>query len=636
MQFARKVWKLLVAIKDGLALVLLLLFFLGLYAVLSARPGTTAVRDGALLLSFNGTIVEEPEEISPFTMLLSSGAPVRQYGVHDVVRALRGAARDDHVKAVVLNLSRFTGAGQVHLDDVGAALDTVRKANKPVLAYSMLYTDDAIQLAAHASEVWVDPLGGAIPTGPGGTHLYYGPLLDKLKITAHVYRVGSFKSAVEPYIRGDMSPEAKENYKALYGALWNDWRADVARARPKANIAMATGDAAAWLKAAGGDAARAALAAGLVDRIGAETQFGQRVAGLVGKSTVSARPGRFAYTTIDTWLAANHAASAGKAIGVITIAGDIVPGKAGPGIAGGDRIAGLLDDALDDDLAALVVRIDSPGGALIAGEQIRDAIARFKAKKIPVVVSMANLAASAGYWVATPADRIFAEPATVTGSIGVFAVLPSFEKALGSIGVNADGVRTTPLSGQPDPFAGYSPEFSDILQATVEFSYNRFVALVAQARGKTPQQIDAIAQGRVWDGGSARQLGLIDQFGGFDDALAYAARAAGAKEWHAQFLETSEPGFARYIKALSHDGDDETATGAVRDWAGLVAERQASVMSKAIADLERIGGRYGVQAYCLECPDVPRAAASPHSGMSTLPRTGLFDVIARLLALRAE
>src|SRR5690606_1458827 len=208
-----------------------------------------------------------------------------------------------------------------------------------------------------------------------------------------------------------------------------------------------------------------------------------------------------------------------KPIGVVTIAGEIVDGRSGPGVAGGERIAELLDNALQRDLAGLVVRVDSPGGTVTAAEEIRRALLRHKAKRIPVAVSMANVAASGGYWVATPADRIFAEPETITGSIGVFSVIPTFENTLARYGVTTDGVRTTPLSGQPDLAAGFTPETDAVLQATVEDIYRRFVGMVAEARGKSPAEIDGIAQGRVWDGGTARQIGLVDQFGGLDAAL---------------------------------------------------------------------------------------------------------------------
>ncbi|HVR90797.1 MAG TPA: signal peptide peptidase SppA [Novosphingobium sp.] len=623
MIFARKVWHLLVAIKDGMVMLFLLLFFFALYALLTTRPSAGQVREGALLLNLKGSVVEEPSAIDPLEALVAAQAPATQYRARDLVRAIRTAAKDDRIKAVVLDLSKFTGGGLVHMQEVGAALDEVRAAKKPVLTYAVGYTDDALLLAAHSSEVWVDPLGGAFVMGPGGNNLYFGRLLEKLKITAHVYKVGTYKDYVEPYIRNDMSPPAREARKAIYDALWTEWQADVAKARPRMNVALVTRDPAGWLKAANGNAAEAAKNAGLVDKIGDRVSFGKRVAQVAGEDPIDELPGAFAHSTLKAWLAANEPDTPGKAIGVVTVAGEIVDGKAGPGTAGGDRIAKLIDQTDAGDLAALVVRVDSPGGSVMASEAIRTAIERKKAAGLPVVVSMANLAASGGYWVSTPATRIFAEPGTITGSIGIFAVIPSFERTLADYGVTGDGVRTTPLSGQPDLFSGFTPEVDAMLQATIENGYARFLGLVAKSRGKTPAQIDAMAQGRVWDGGTARQLGLVDQFGGLGDALAWAAQAAKLKpgEWHAKYLGKDADPYASLIERFA--GDDEDASPAEGyDLAAMAATRQRRLVGQALGEVERLLGAKGAQAYCLECPVQPVTQGKVRSGLLvTLART---------------
>ncbi len=626
MVFARKAWRWLVAIKDGLALLFLLLFFLVLFAALSSRPSPGQVREGALLLKLDGAVVEELSVLDPIAQLLSQQAPVAEYRARDIVAALRGAAEDERIKAIVLDLSRFTGGGLVHMQDIGEALDAVRAAKKPVLAFASFYTDDGLLLAAHASESWVDPMGGAFVLGPGGKNLYYGRLLERLKINAHVFRVGTYKSAVEPYLRNDLSPESREASAALYGSLWDLWKADVAKARPKANIALATGDPAAWLKAAGGDAAEAALTAGLIDRIGDQAAFGNRVAEIAGKDGRDKRPGKFAHTSLKDWVGANKPQRSGKPIGVVTIAGEILDGNAGPGQAGGERIARLLDTALDDDFAALVVRVDSPGGSVMASEQIRTAIERHKAKGIPIVVSMANLAASGGYWVSMPGSRLFAEPGTITGSIGVFAVLPTFERALGEWGVTTDGVQTTPLSGQPDLAGGLSPQIEAMAQSSVENIYAKFTGLVGKARGKSAPEVDAMGQGRVWDGGTARQKGLVDQFGGLDDALAYAAKAAKleADDWHPVYLGANVDPLGSLLERL--EGDEDSAPPAeARDLVGLVASRQKLAVGEALAGAERLLSRTGVQAYCLECAAPPVRSQGPGESLGLLAR------IARLL-----
>ncbi len=609
MSFARKVWHLIVAVKDGLSLAFLLLFFFALYAVLTARPSPAAVREGALVLELSGTVVEEKSEPDIFTALLSGEAPVGEFDAQELVHALDAAASDDRIKAVVLDLSGFLGGGQVHLADIGAALDRVRAAKKPVLSWATVYTDDGIMLASHASEVWVDSLGGAMVLGPGGNRLYFGDLLRQLDVNARVYRVGTYKAAVEPYTLDGMSDPARENYTQLYGALWAEWQAHVAKARPKVRLGEATRDPAAWFAAANGDAATAAKNAGLVDTLGDRVAFGKRVAAIAGEDPWSEAPGAYATTPLDAWLADNPLPDDGDPIGVVTIAGEIIDGDAGPGTAGGDRIAKLLDEALNDDLKGLVVRVDSPGGSVLASEEIRRAILRHKAKGIPVAVSMANVAASGGYWVSTPAQRIFAEPETITGSIGIFAVLPTFERAAANWGVASDGVKTTPLSGEPDLIGGLSPEADALLQSYVTDGYADFIRRVAQARGITPARADELGQGRVWDGGAARQVGLVDAYGGLDEALEWVAGQAKLSEgeWHPRFLgEEGRTSATLLRRLLLGDNARREANG---DLVAALALRRQDALAQLAGDLARLTGTRGMQAYCLECAPLVRTPA---------------------------
>jgi protease-4 len=624
MLFAGKVWRLLVGIKDALVLIFMLLFFAGLFMILTARPTPAAVRDGALELDLDGVIVEEKTNVDPIDALLSQEAPVAEFQARDLVRALDAAAKDKRITAVVLDLDRFLGGGQVHLEAVGEALDRVRAAKKPVLAYATAYGDDAMLLAAHASEIWVNPMGGAVIAGPGGEHIYYKGLLDKLKVKARIYKVGEYKSAVEPYARADMSEPARENYRALYGALWEEYQANVKKARPQADIARVTGDPVGWVKAAKGDLATAAKQAGLVDHIGTRTEFEDRVVQLVGEDGWSDSPNVYPSTSLATMLADNPEPNGGRPIGVITIAGEIVDGDAGPGTAGGDRIADLLDAAQADNLAGLVVRVDSPGGSVMASEEIRNAILRLKAQGIPVAVSMANLAASGGYWVSTPADRIFAEPETITGSIGIFAVVPTFEDTAASFGITTDGVRTSPLSGQPDVIGGFTPEVDAMLQATIENGYEDFLQRVGASRKLSRDQVDKIGQGRVWDGGTARQIGLVDQYGGIDDALAWVAMQAKlGDDWHAEYLGNPPSGYDNLLRSLLMD-DPEDAQGT--DVTGLFARQQTALVGRVEDDLDRLLRVNGMQAYCLEC------APLPHGGAADRHDRGWLAVLARVFA----
>lgn len=616
MNFVGTIWKVLVGIKDGLVLLFMLLFFVALFGLLAARPSPGKVRDGALEIELSGVVVEEATPTDPIRALLSGEAPTEEFEVRDLVRALDAAAQDKRIKAVVLDLSQFLGGGQVHMQQIGDAMDRLRKAKKPVLTYSFVYGDDHLHLAAHASEVWLDPQGGAVVAGPGGSRLYFGDLIDRLGVNARVYRVGEFKSAVEPYTRNSMSDAARENISGVYEALWSEWQAHVTKARPKLKLDEVTRDPVGWIKGSGGDLAKAALAAGLVDKLGDRVAFGTRVAEIAGESRSDKTPGAYAKSDYSAFLAAHPAPEKGKAIGVITIAGEIVDGDAGPGTAGGARIAGLLDDALESDLAGLVVRVDSPGGSAIASEEIRRAIQRHRDKKIPVAVSFANVAASGGYWVSMSADRIFAQPETITGSIGVFAVLPTLEKAIGKIGVSADGYRTTPLSGQPDFLGGLTPEADAMLQASVETTYGDFLELVSKARKIEVAKLDGLAQGRVWDGGTARQLGLVDQFGGLEEALSWTAEKAGLKEgeWHAKFLGGGVSRYDSLLRQLLSESRIHRTSGGgqARDLFAFAAREQAGLAARLGADLDRLLGGKGVQAYCLECPRA--AVAQPISG----------------------
>ncbi len=630
MSFAGKVWKLLVGIKDALVLVFMLLFFVTLFAVLSARPSPGQVRDGALLIDLDGYVVEEKTEVDPLEVLISGQAPVGEYRVHDLVRALDAAAGDERIKAVVLDMTGFLGGGQVHLQAVGEAMDRVRKADKPVLTYALAYGDDQMHLAAHASEVWVDPIGGALIAGPGGSNLYYADLLDRLSINTKIYRVGTFKSAVEPYSRNSMSDEARENLASLYGALWEEWQANVKKARPALELERVTTDPVTWVEGSQGDLAKAALEAGLVDTLGSPAEFGARVAEIAGEDTWSETPGSYAKTELPAFLAATTPSKSGKTIGIVTVSGVIVDGEAGPGTAGGARIARVLDEALDDDFAGLVVRVNSPGGSVTASEEIRRAIDRYREKDIPVAISFANVAASGGYWVATAGDRVFAQPETITGSIGVFAVLPTFEDAAAEIGVNADGFRTTPLSGQPDLLDGFSPEVDAILQASVGDTYSDFLTRVSEARGMDTARVDQIAQGRVWDGGTARQLGLVDQFGGLGEALAWAAGEAGLEdgEWHPRFLGQATGQYDSLIRQLvSGSMADKPAQVRRGDLFAMASERRNQLIARLGRDIELLSGSQGVQAYCLECPSDPSMAS-----LSSKEAITLFGQLRTLIA----
>ncbi len=598
MKLVRGAWKLLVGIKDALVLVAMLLFFAVIFAALNARQRPSAIGDGALVLKLDGPIVEQPEEV-PFTALLSGQQVGKQYRLRDVLRAIDTARTDTRVKAIVLDLDRFGGAYPAALGEVQAALLRARTAGKPVLAFATAYTDGGYRLASAASEIWMDPLGGTMFAGPGGNQLFYKGLIDKLGVNAHVYRVGKFKSAVEPYTRTDQSPEARESSQALYGALFDQWREAVATARPKAQLAPWLSNPAQLIGQVQGDVSRANLATGLVDKLGDRVAFGRRVAQLAGGDDKKVA-GWFRTIGYDAYVAASPLPGKGK-IGVLTVAGEIVDGQAGAGKAAGDTVSKLLYDGLaTNDLKALVVRVDSPGGSVLASEKIRLAIMEAKRRGLPIVVSMGGLAASGGYWVSTPADVIFAEPGTITGSIGIFGIIPTFENTLKKIGLSSDGVKTTPLSGQPDVLGGTTPELDAIVQAGIEHGYLQFLTRVSQSRKLPIARVNEIGQGRVWIGGIAQQLRLVDRFGGLDDALQEAAKRARLDSADAVWLE-KKPGFAAQVaqQVASQDEDDDAAAPA--DALARMTWQRQQAFASALGDAKRMLSGAAVRAQCLEC-----------------------------------
>lgn len=597
--FGGRVWRFLVAIKDGLSLLFLLLFFIIIAALLSATPnkrsGSTV---GALVLRFNGVVTEQLSDPDPLAAL-SGGPLMNEFRTRDVVHVINSAATNSNVKAIVLDLDGFLGGGQVSLSEIGTALQNAR-ASKPVLSFATAYSGPAYQLAASGTEIWTDPIGGATPVGPGGSRLYYKGLLDKLGVTANIYRVGTFKSAVEPFMRADQSAEAREAELAYASDIWENYLLNIERARPAAKIRAFADNIRGAVDQSGGNLALASKQAGLVDHVDSRMAFNQRVAKLAG-TTNDDRPYLYKAIRYSDFLAANPVSSGGSAIAVVPVVGTIVDGVAKPGSAGGATVSKyILDAVADKNVKAIVLRVDSPGGSVLASEEIRQALLAAKAKKLPIIVSMANLAASGGYWVSTPADQIIADPATITGSIGVFGILPSFETALAKIGVTSDGIKTTQLSGQPDLFGGVNEDFNAIMQASVEQIYGRFTALVADSRKLPKARVEEIAEGRVWSGAQAERLGLVDKLGSLQDAVVIAADEAGVTNYHTKYFEPAPSSFNVALAALLSDNSDETqqtqtSVYSIAGWQNDLLQRQLW------SDLNLLLDSRSVMASCLEC-----------------------------------
>lgn len=614
MGFLRGAWRFLIGVKDALALLFLLLFFMLLFAAMNATAPLVVPKGTALLLDLDGVIVDQATERSPFEMLASDSEIIPETQVRDIVEAIDRARVDDRVRSIVLQMDGFYGAGMANLQSIGAALKAFKAAGKPVYAYSSAYLDDSYYLAAHANESWLNPLGAVLLTGPGGSGLYFKGALDKLGVDINVFRVGTFKSAVEPFTRTDASPEAEAANQALVDTLWDVWTTDVQSVRPKVKIDAITATLPARVRVAGGDFARQALNDALVDKIGTYVDFGRQMAARVGEGE-DERPGSYNQIDYRDYLHASMPlrGTTGPAIGVVYVAGEIVDGKAGRGTAGGDTIAELIDKATtDDDIKALVVRIDSPGGSVVASEKIRQAIVAAKEKGLPVVASFGPTAASGGYWIATAADEIFAQPSTITGSIGVFAMIPTFERTLDKLGINADGVKSTPYSGEPDVLNGLSPDVRMLLQASVEDIYRRFTGLVSKARNLSAAQVDQIGQGRVWAGGTAHQLRLVDRLGGLDAAVAAAAKRARVDPEDVRTVDIEVAPYLPFQLLSQFIGPQEQEQQPGSDAFAKLAQAGQYRAAGALIEATRVANGATIQARCLNCvglvPTVPDAS----------------------------
>ena len=596
------IWRILVGIKDFLVLCVLALFFIGLSALLSSAKPATVPNGAALVLAMDGALVDQASETSPFNA--AAGNVAAEIQVRDVVHAIDHAAKDDRIKAIVLELDGFMGGGQANIATVDDALTRFRKSGKPVHAWATAYSDDSWLLAAAASKIWLNPMGGVIITGPGGSRLYFAKALEKLQVDVNVFRVGTYKSFVEPFTRTAASPEAKAADQALAGSLWGNWLADAKRLRPKADVPAYIAQLPQRLGKFGGDSAKTALDAGLVDQLGSRDEFDAAMIELAGEDELSDW-GHYTGVTLDNYLSATRKplGERGDAVGVVYVTGNIVDGEAPRGTAGSATIRQALEEALakNDDIKALVVRVDSGGGSVTASEEIRAALLAAKADGLPVIASFGPVAASGGYWVGTAADEIYAQPSTITGSIGVFAILPSFPRALADLGITSDGVKTTPYSGEPDVVAGLSPQVSQVLQMGVENTYRRFLTLVATARKLPMAEVDRIAQGRVWAGTQAKELKLVDKFGGLDAAVAAAAAKAGLKgEIRVVYIEKPVPAWQRALEGL---GATESEEQAARDpWARLVLASRLRLLTAA-HDLGWLAAGKGatMQVLCIEC-----------------------------------
>ena len=532
----RAIWTGVDGFRKVIHLVLMIFVFIAMLAALGSGTAAVKIKDGAvLLLNPSGVLVHELSagELD-LELLRMSDEPPAETLVRDVVRALRHAAEDERIAAVLVDVDALAGGGFTKLQDVAAAMRQFRESGKPVVSYSSWYGQNGYLLASQADEVFVHDYGGVDIRGMGRWRMYYAEMFNKLGIDPHVFRIGEYKSFVEPFFRNNMSDEDRQSAQQWLGALWGEYQREVTEARGLAADALDQYAASLTeaLEAAGGDLAPVNLEAGLIDAIHNDETFKEYMKEHFGDSEDGEyqKVGFADYLTVADRENPPQSDDENK-VGVVVVAGSIIDGSAGPGAAAGDSIAKLVRHAAEEeDIKALVLQVDSPGGSAFASEVISGAVATVSEAGKPVVVSMSSVAASGGYYVAAEADEIWAYSGTITGSIGVGAVFFTAPKLLERIGFTEDGLGTTPLSEQGRVGADLADGLRRQVDAQVGRVYERFVGHVSQGRGMTFEEVDDIGRGRVWIGSDAATINLVDNIGTVEDAAESAAALAGLEE----------------------------------------------------------------------------------------------------------
>ncbi|QYM91082.1 signal peptide peptidase SppA [Dickeya zeae] len=600
-------WRLLNFIREfilNLFLVCLILVAIGIYSQFKAPPAEP-VR-GALLLDLTGVVVDKPSvnnKLRQFgrEFFGASASRHQENSLFDIVDSIRQAKNDSNITGMVMDLSDFVGADQPSLQYIGKALREFRDAGKPIFAVGDNFNQTQYYLASFANKIYLTPQGNVDLHGFATNNLYYKTLLDKLKVTAHIFRVGTYKSAVEPFIRDDMSPDAREADNRWISTLWQHYLDTVAANRQITPQQLFPGADAilAGLQKMDGDTARYALENKLVDEVAPHSAIEQSLIKAFGWD---AKTKNFNFTSIYDYTPTPPATSSNE-IAVVFASGTIIDGKETPGYVGGDTTAAQIRDArLDPKVKAIILRVNSPGGSVTASELIRSELMAARQAGKPVIVSMGGMAASGGYWISTPANTIIASPSTLTGSIGIFGVVTTFENALDSIGVHTDGVATSPLADLSQTKT-LPPQVSQLMQLSIERGYQNFISLVAQSRQKTPQEVDAIAQGHVWVGSDAKANGLVDQLGDFDDAVKKAAELAKLEQYQLSWY-TEEPDLLNVMFSQVRSSVYALLPSAVQALVPAPVAQLAQTVRAQTSILDALNDPQNRYALCLNCGDL--------------------------------
>jgi protease-4 len=546
-------WKLLKALQTLLFGLIALGLFLALIAAPFSDNASQMPEDGALVLNPSGVLVEEKTAVDPLNFLADDGGP-SEVLLQDLVVALEQARDDPRITTLVLNLDNFGGGLMPHLEIVADGIRDFRASGKKVIAASNGYSQSSLLLAAEADEILMNPEYAVLPEGFSAYRTYFSSLLQRLNVTVNLFKVGQYKSAAEPYFQDRMSDEDKQARLAYLNAWWDTYtvRFETARGLPAESLNDTIDNIQAVLESASGNLGQVALNSGWVDQLMSDRERAEYLVGLIGADEEDEQ--RYRGIGFEDYLALNptEAEASEHKIAVITAVGSIVDGYADAGSIGSLTLLERIQQARDDDaVKAIVLRVDSGGGSKSASEIIRQELAHAQAAGIPVVASMGSVAASGGYWISATADRIFAHQNTITGSIGIFALIPTFEKVLNEYGVFGDGVATTPLAGAASIDRGIQPIYAGLIQQVIQSGYDQFLAVVAEGRNMTPEAVNEIAQGRVWTGTKALELGLVDEIGGLDEAIQAAAELADITDYAIWRVEPEASRRQQILEALT-------------------------------------------------------------------------------------
>ncbi|TMX46296.1 signal peptide peptidase SppA [Vibrio sp. Hep-1b-8] len=603
--FFKGIWKLITFIRLALVNLIFLASIGIIYFIYTnaESPVPTVSKESALIVNISGPIVEQATYVNPMDSLTGSlfGQSLPKENVlFDIVETIRRAKDDSQISGIVLALRDMPETNLTKLRYIAKALNEFKASGKPIYAVGDMYNQSQYYLASYADKIYLAPDGAVMLKGYSAYSLYYKSLLEKLDVNTHVFRVGTYKSAIEPFVRDDMSKEAKESASRWLGQLWGAYIDDVAANRqldaktlnPDMNEFLAL------LKANNGDLASLSLNVGLVDQLATRQQVRKELVDVFGSN------GEDSYNYVDFYeyqstitpkfnLASND-------IAIVVASGAIMDGSQPRGTVGGDTVAALLRQARNDDkVKAVVLRVNSPGGSAFASEVIRNEVEALKEAGKPVVVSMSSLAASGGYWISMSADRIIAQPTTLTGSIGIFSVLTTFEKGLNKLGIYTDGIGTSPFS-DVGITTGLSDGASQAFQMGIEHGYSRFIGLVSQSRKMPIDKVDEVAQGRVWTGQDALEFGLIDKIGDFDDAVALAAELAKVEQYNLYWVEEPLSPAQQFIQ----DFMNQVSVHLGIDTTTMLPQALQPVAKQVLQDtnmLQSFNDPKGQYAFCLNC-----------------------------------